>query len=419
MRKFIVLFCIVSLLVLVSLSSLADNKVLDIVWANESSVESEVFHQIIDEYEEMNPDIKINLIVVPFSELDNKITTMTIGGEAPDIARMSNINKLSPLLLDLNDYLGEDGKKDLYDNFLETNRVWAYQNGRQVAIPIDVTAHGLFYNKDYFEEAGVEVPTKPSDLEDLWTWDEFEAALRKVIDNSKAKYGLVVDASPYRWGTLLYQAGGKFANEDWSEMSVESPEGERAISYFVGLHDKGIMPKSVWLGGENASTLFRSGLVAAHLGVNVMISDYQENIENFNWGVAYMPREERRSSVPGGKYIASFKDATYPEEAVDFIKYFTSKEVNTKFCQATLTMSPRLDAEVDYGTASDYMDIFVNELKVTSSDPVNDWSSNAVLGSIYSDIKRVVVGAVNHDWTAKEAAQLLDRVGNEYIEKLK
>lgn len=165
------------------MSSLADNKVLDIVWANESSVESEVFHQIIDEYEEMNPDIKINLIVVPFSELDNKITTMTIGGEAPDIARMSNINKLSPLLLDLNDYLGEDGKKDLYDNFLETNRVWAYQNGRQVAIPIDFMVMFLAglqgIPSSYYEAAKIDGASK---------WQEF----RHIIYPLLKPTGLVV-----------------------------------------------------------------------------------------------------------------------------------------------------------------------------------------------------------------------------------
>ena len=50
---------------------------------------------------------------------------------------------------------------------------------------MDVTANGIIYNKTAFEQAGVEVPQSE---EDIWTWEEYEEALKKVIEGSAVSY---------------------------------------------------------------------------------------------------------------------------------------------------------------------------------------------------------------------------------------
>src|SRR5690606_35374603 len=104
---------------------------------------------------------------------------------------------------------------------------------------------------------------------------------------------------------------------------------------------------------ENPNNLFRSGTVAAHWSGNWMISNYKD-IENFEWGVTYMPKQVQRSSVPGGKYIMAFQGSGVEEEAVKFIQYVSSKEVNAKYTSESFFISSRLDnAELEYEFGSE------------------------------------------------------------------
>jgi alpha-1,4-digalacturonate transport system substrate-binding protein len=392
----------------------AEQVTLDFVWFTDGK-EDEVLKDILADYKEENPNVSFNLIEVPYNDLNTKIKTMVAGGEAPDLARVTNTGQLAPSLLDLKPYV-EEG---FLDQFVQSSHPYVAIDGGIVGVPVDTTANGIIYNKDYFEQAGVEVPTEKSDLEDLWTWDEWADALEKVVENSDARYGLAYDFSPHRWSTLLYQAGGQFLNADGTESMIDSPAGERAVQFFVELHERDIIPDSIWLGGENPNTLFRSGVTAMHFAGNWMLTNYKENITDFDWGVAYMPKEERRSSVFGGKFLSSFKDATHKEEAVKFLKYFASQEVNAKFNRESLFLSARKDnAELDYNFGSDMFAIFSNELAVSPPAAGSDWAYNRIIGAVYSDIRKEIVAAIQGNQSPKQAVEDMDEMIQGRIEEV-
>lgn len=412
-KRLTVSILVLLLLVLVALPTFAEKTVLDFVWFTDG-IEDEVLKDIIKDYKEIHPDVEFNLIEVPYNDLNTKIKTMVAGGDAPDLARVSNPGELAPALLDLIPYLGED----YLDDFVKSTYPYVMIAGRMVAIPVDVTANGIIYNKDYFEQAGIDVPDTEEELDNLWTWEEWADVLEQVVKKSNARYGLAYDYSPHRWSTLLYQAGGQFFTDDWSQMAINSPEGERAVEFFVDLHDRNIIPKSIWLGGENPNTLFRSGLTAMHFAGNWMLTNYRDNIKNFDWGVAYMPKDAIRSSVVGGKFIASFKNSDNKDEAAEFIKYFSSKEVNGKFCEKSLFLSARTDnSKLNYPFGSDMFEIFSNELKVSPNAAGSDWANNTVMGMIYSDIREAIIEAIQHNISPAEAVARIEELGNEQIEE--
>lgn len=394
---------------LFTVASLAQTKVLDFIWFTDGD-EDIVMQEIIDEYQDMNPDIEINLIETPADQIDQRVRTRVAGGNPPALARLTLPGALEPVLLDLMPYLGED----YLDNFIEATHPYVLINERLVGLPIDVTANGILYNKDLFEQADVEVPTDPNDL---WTWDEWADALETVVQNTSARFGAAMDFTAHRWSTLLYQAGGQYFNEDWNEMLINSPEAERAVEFFVELHDRGLMPSSVWLGGENPQTLFRAGLSAIHFSGNWMIANYRDTLD-FNWGVTYMPKEARRSSVPGGKYISAFKDSEYADEAADFIKFFSSQEMNAKFIEESLFLSARKDNnQLNYSFGDEMFEVFSNELNASPQVAGNDWANNAVISQISPDIVDAIVDALQHNITPAEAVSRIERIGNEAIER--
>lgn len=331
-------------------------KELDMFWFADGS-ETDAMQLVIDDYEELHPDIKINLLELPFDEMENKIMMAVSGGEAPALSRTTEsiLSSVHPATLDLGEYVDKD---EFIAQFLPVLQNFYVINGKICAAPTNVTGNGMLYNKTAFDKAGVKAPTSP---DEIWTWDEFTENVKKVMKDGGVQYGLVIDNPTHRWSTMLYQFGGHFLSPEGPDFDTQ--ESIDALNYTKMLFDEGIIPKSTWLGGEDAGNLFRSGQVAVHWAGDWMINNYNNNIKDFEWGVMYMPKQKQRSSVPGGAQIAAFAGTGLEQEAVDFIQFATSKEENEKYCKATLALSSRVDnSDIEYSYGSEYFAIFSNEL---------------------------------------------------------
>lgn len=146
-----------------------------------------------------------------------------------------------------------------------------------------------------------------------------------------------------------------------------------------------------------------------------MMSNYRD-IENFEWGVAYMPIGERRSSVPGGKYVMAFQGTGVEDEAAAFIQYLTSQEVNAKYTSESLFISPRIDnAELDYEYGKEAFAVFANELENTPPEAGRDWSQQEIIPKVANEIKDQISKAVSGDVSAQEALDAAAQKINEAI----
>ncbi|MDN3019098.1 sugar ABC transporter substrate-binding protein [Paenibacillus sp. BSR1-1] len=379
---------------------------LDFLWFTDG-VEGDVMRDIIKDYQAKNKNVEVKLIEVAYQDYTTKLKTMIAGGKPPALARVTDTGIFAEQAMDLKPYVG--GVDKFTSQFLPSIKPYYVKKDKIIATPMDVTANGIIYNKTLFKKAGVEVPQSP---DDVWTWDEFENAIKQVKEKGGAKYGLLVDFTPHRYSTLLYEFGGSIFTKDGSAPAINNKNGVAALDYFKKLHKDGIIPESVWLGGENPNNLFRSGTAAAHLAGNWMLSNYKD-INNFEWGVTYLPKGEIRSSVPGGKYIMGFQKTGVEKETAAFIKYLASKEVNAKFNQNSLFLSARKDNnELDYAFGKDMFKVFSNELENTPEVAANDWGNQVVISKVTTDIRDAVVEVLSGGVSSKEA---MDKVA----EKLK
>ncbi|MDT0163918.1 sugar ABC transporter substrate-binding protein [Bacillus sp. AG4(2022)] len=384
-----------------------DKKVtLDYLWFTDG-VEGDVMRDIIKDYQSENENVEINLIEVAYADFNTKLKTMIAGGKPPALARVTDTGIFAEQALDLTEYVG--GAEEFTSQFLPSIKPYYVKDDKIIATPMDVTANGLIYNKTLFEKAGVEVPQSP---DDVWTWDEFADAIQEVKEKGGAKYGLLVDFTPHRYSTMVYEFGGSIFTEDLSAPAINNENGVAALDNFIKLHKDEVIPESVWLGGENPNNLFRSGTAAAHLAGNWMLSNYKD-IENFDWGVTYLPKAEIRSSVPGGKYILGFKNTGLEDETAEFIKYLSSQEVNAKFNQESLFLSARKDNnELDYEFGKEMFKVFSNELENTPEAAANDWGNQVVISKVTTDMRDAVVEALSGGISSQEAmdkvAELLE-----------
>jgi alpha-1,4-digalacturonate transport system substrate-binding protein len=241
--------------------------------------------------------------------------------------------------------------------------------------------------------------------------------VKKVIAaNPAMKYGLAVDFTPHRFSTIMFEFGGRFMNETQTGMNFNNPGTINAIKFFKDMHDKELIPRSVWMGSENPAELFQAGLVACHIGGSWNINTYNQNVKNFEWGAVMTPKGTIVSSVPGGKFIASFKGAAHPEEAVAMMKVFSDKEHTTRYVRDTFNISSRVDTAVEYPSNGQDFAIYGDQLKVTPPFTANEWK-NPELNSIANYIREQLVEVLMGNITPETAARNVDEKGAPLFKK--
>ncbi|GEM85566.1 ABC transporter substrate-binding protein [Meiothermus granaticius] len=383
---------------------------LQIVWFTEAPTEQAILDKYIKMYEAANPDTKVEVTYVPFQQLTQKLELMVAGNTPPDVARVvtANIAQFEPVALDLSTYVDS---ASFLNQFLPSQIPFIYRKSRIIGAPLDVTANGLFYNKDCFAEAGVKAPTSSLNV---WTWEQWREAMDKVRNNSKCRFALSYDFTTYRFSTLLYEAGGRYIDESGKKFVVDSPQGLRALTFFADLFKDGFIPKGQWLSNDDPSTLFRSGLSGMYMSGNWNLSQFAQ-IKNFNWGVMPLPRDKMRSTVPGGKFVMGFKNSKNPDEAAKFIQWITSKEINLPFSKDNMVLSARKDAKgMKYGQFDDAIAIYESDLSVTPAYVGKDWA-NPVMAQMNTFIRGEIVKVLLGQQTPKQALETIQAEGNKLL----
>ena len=385
-------------------------KTLKMLWFSDG-IEGQVMQELIKEYEAEHPDIHVELMEVAYADYDNKIRTLLAAGEQPALARTTNVTSYLDYLVDMNEYMPE-GFTDRFADL--SGKVW---DGRLVAVPMEFAVVGCIYNKTAFEKAGVAVPQSP---DEVWTWEEFDAALKQVIASGACKYGLVVDKTTYRFCSFLYEAGGSLLTEDLSASAFDSDATRRAVKYFYDMHKDGVIPTSVWLGAENPNNLFRSGQVACHIGGSWLLTNYDKEISDFEWGVTYLPKDVYRATISGSKHMAVYKNTGLEKEACEFVEWFTRYENFSRWCEPNFFINGVIAPEGTEETESKYAADFAvfSDSVATNASLSGEWNLSAVPGLISTDMVEKLSAVLSDQMSVEDFVTEMDDLINEAIADL-
>lgn len=328
------------------------------------TVEGSALTKMSEKYTE-ETGVEIEVVDVPYDDMVTKITNMMRAEEPPALARVTGFNPAwQGKLMDLTE-------------IAEKNNVMVDMgisvDDQLVAPPLDLTAVGMFINKSLFEEAGVAYPTTE---EEIWTWEEFMDAIHSVVEATDAQYGMVMDNSEHRLNAFLYQHGSKGFYQEGDEYTTND-ETKDALKRFIDWNDNTIMPKAVWTAGEDASSMFKSGRVAAYMSGSWQITDFASNIKDFEWESVYMPYEDVRATNLGGNYLVGFEGSGQEEQAKEFIDWLYQKENYEQLATYGGYLPVTEDAEVEYELAPEAYEIYQKE--IAASDPIASQQRNELV----------------------------------------
>jgi len=341
MRKIIKLFLGLCLVFLLTGCQSQPQELTEITFIHgwgSTETDHETMRQIYRDFETENPDIKINMISMPTSdEVVRKTEDMVMVGTLPDIVFLGGkgIDSIYQYMvdhryaLDLMPYLRED--KEFASNLAPANlEYWTTDDGKLYSVSdVLILGGGYWYNKEIFQRAGVTAIPK--------TWNEFEAACRKIeywaeqMDNGVQPMHLSAEG-------YLYFTDHIMASMDTSILDDEIPL-KSDILFPVLDTLRNVHEHSVGKSGNytyrDETSLFNDGKLAIYVnGVwgAAMID------ENLDVAYALMPGGSKSiccESAGAGYILGNTGDTKRQEASVRFLKYMLSEEVQTRILLET------------------------------------------------------------------------------------
>jgi multiple sugar transport system substrate-binding protein len=223
-----------------------------------------------------------------------------------------------------------------------------------------------------FDAAGVAYP--PSHGQTPWTWDQFIDAAKKLTKPDGSQWGVTWASTPlwdnYLTSNFIYGAGGRNFDDALRHCIIHTPEAAAGIQFMVDLiHKHKVSPTPAELAGGDVS-YFESGLSAMMLNGQWQLGQTKRNVD-FPFDISYFPRGKVQRLVTGGSGFAVSATTKHPEEAWQFVKAYTSKEVLSKMIGGTGRGIPaRRSATQSYidSAPTPNAAIFVEQLGITFND---------------------------------------------------
>jgi len=281
-------------------------------------------------FEEKNPDIKLNWVIVEENVLRQRVTTdvSTCSGqfdivfiglyETPIFAKRGWLRPMENLPTD---YDIEDVFKSLRDGL-------SYQ-GKLYALPFYGESSMLMYRKDLLEQKGLKMPEQPK-------YEDIKKIADALTDKAKGVYGITLRGKP-GWGenmgfidTLVNTFGGTWFNMKWNP-TLDTPEWKKAITFYIDLMKADGPPGASANGFNENLTLMASGKAAMWIDATVaggMLENPKESQVAGKMGYAPSPIE----ATPNGSHwlwswtFAIHKAAKQAEAAEKFAVWATSKD---------------------------------------------------------------------------------------------
>jgi multiple sugar transport system substrate-binding protein len=275
--------------------------------------------------------IKVNVEVVPWSDLLNRILAATTSGKGPDVLNIGNTWSSSlqatGALTQFDDAtMAKIGGKD---RFLAGSLSATGAPGKApTAVPLYSLAYGLYYNKKQFAAAGISQPPT--------TWTELVADGKKLTNGKQ--WGLSVEGGSiseniHNAFTLSQQQGGEFFDSS-GKATFDTPQNVAAIKQYIDLMqtDKIVNPSDAeYSNGTEALKDFATGKTSMVLWQAAAGSLKQLGMDAADIGVAPVPLPS--PTPPGGKKVTSmvaginlavFNNSKHKDAALQFVKFMTS-----------------------------------------------------------------------------------------------
>lgn len=323
-----------------------------------SGLRRDAIEDIIEDFNASQDNIEVEYVYQPWGDIWTKSLASIAAGDPPDVI-VQDINSVQQRAeaqqsTNLQEYINQEDMESLfYPHLWET----VFYEENAYALPFNTDTQVLFYNKDAFEEVGLDPDTPPATWEEL---EEYARALDVQNGDSWERIGFypLWDTGADVWA--LNADNGVSWFDDEGNVTINTPKKVEALEWILEWQD--------YYGADTINSYeaeFGSGVadpfISGLVGIRAQNINYYTNLlenapEDFNFGVAPLPEHEEGSgnwSWGGGFVLEIPYGAENPEASYEFMKYLTSTEVQEEFGLNSFDIMANQEANTNLATHPD------------------------------------------------------------------
>ena len=327
-----------------------------------------VLDKYIAKFNEMYPNITVeHKQVGGYDDVREQIKTEITVGDQPNIAYCypdhvalynlaQAVQTLDSLIAATNTITRKDGNtetlgltQEQIDNFIDGYYAEgkAYGDDKMYTLPMSKSTEVLYYNKTFFEENKLTVPT---------TWDELEETCKKILEIDPNCIPLGYDSEANWFITMCEQLGTPYTSATGEHFLFDNPENHAFVTEFRDWYKNGYVTTQEISGGYTSALFTKSPAetgncymcIGSSAGANHQIPKNDDGTFKFEVGIASIPQAnpDNRKVISQGPSLCIFKKANAQEVLASwlFVKYLTTT----------------VDFQAEFGMTSGYVPVLEN-----------------------------------------------------------
>lgn len=361
----ILLLVLIAMLVLIGCSnndsSSTEDEMTTITFMNYSSsgANEETLKKMVDAFEAQNPTIKVDIRTYGFGDYFQQLATTIAGNSTPDVFELNIENFRAYQSKGVIAKIEGADTSQIHPTTLKAFAI----DGDQYGLPTKFSNVVMIYNKDLFDQAGADYPTKD------WTWDDEMVAAKKIRELGDDYFGVFRPIQTWEFYKTVEQNGGSMMNDDQTAYTINSDENVEALQMMVDrINVSNVTPNADQMGGMGDWDLFKSGRLGMIVTGIWAFGDFTENCD-FNWDISVEPGIKEKATHFFSDAIVISEKSDKKEAAVKFASFISGSSEAAKI---------RLDANWDLPVA------LTDEIKSTYLSVTPPANKQAVIDSLDS-----------------------------------
>lgn len=317
-------------------------------WDNNGGVRTDIWKQVIADFEKKYPDIKVEYVGIPAASAQSKYDTAIQGGGLPDVggvgtAMLAEV-AVQGALEPLDDRIAKSPLNGKLNEGLLAISTSAGGGDTLYQVPTSANNGTLWYRTDLFEQAGLDAPT---------TWSKFYDAADKLTDKAKNRFGFTIRGGEGAIAPALDAVYGQTGiTSFWKgdRTTVNDPRNVAALEKYVALYKKVTPAADVNNDFTKMVAQWDSGTIGM---LSHNLGSYQDHLKALGEGkfrgipnptLEDGTRVQVSNPVDG---LSLFKSSKNKAAAWKFIEFAVSHEENSKFNRSAGQVPANTDAAQD------------------------------------------------------------------------
>lgn len=362
------------------------------------------FEKAARAFEAANPDIKIKIEVVPWSNYLQTLTTDISGNSAPDMSVVASIWLADFTAQGLVAPIEQIVSPDLVGKFIPAMLGPSYIDKKLMGLPIAASARAMMVNTELYDKAGSKPPAN---------WDELKEASAKISKLGDV-FGFGLPGKEEEVDVYFYYAlwsfGGKIF-DDAGKSAIASPEGIAAAEVYADLVKANeTQPTPTAYSREDVFNMFKQGKVGTIFTFPMLVPQIKAEAPNLRYAVLPFPVKAQKSTMAITDSVMVFESSQAKEEIKKFMDFIYQYDFRMEFDKADGLLPVTTETVQDqyYQTNAD-IKAFADGLAYAQFQPnVKGWDQ--VVDITRSALQRIYLSEQTPEVALREAAAAIDKL---------